>query len=324
MAALLRARARLFCTAVTALCLIMLGLYYLPSRYSPKSPSLPGPPAASSPIDSSTPPIPRQIWQIFFPPRGAAVLDKSSFYSTDWITQAPGYTYSLISDAAGASFIEETFPQRPEIGATYAALRNPALKSDFLRYLLLLARGGTYSDVDTKPVARLEDWLPASRRAAARLVVAVEYDEAQDAHPADFTYPVQFCQWTIAAAPNHTVLERMVDRALVGLADVAALQNTTLEGAAFSDFDVLNTTGPVAWTEVVFGMLREVDPGLESYADLARIREPRYFGDIVVLPLESFRADYLDDWGWTWLPRDHRGLVRHFFKGAWRLKPLWS
>ncbi|KAJ9156913.1 hypothetical protein NKR19_g4034 [Coniochaeta hoffmannii] len=42
---------------------------------------------------------------------------------------------------------------------TFRALINPALKSDLLRYLLLSARGGTYSDVDTKPLVPLDLWL---------------------------------------------------------------------------------------------------------------------------------------------------------------------
>jgi alpha 1,6-mannosyltransferase len=313
MVGLVRTRGRLLCTAVAVVCFIVLGFIYLPAGNAPKPTFLSQ--SATSASDIS---IPRHIWQIFFPPKGTSVLDKSFLYSDDWISMAPGYTYTLVGDAEAAAIIDQHFADRPEIAATYNALRNPALKSDFLRYLILLAKGGTYSDVDTKPLVPLDDWiLDTEHRAAARLVVAVEYDEAQHAVQG-FTYPVQFCQWTIAAAPDHAVLARMVDRALAGLRDVAANQSTALDGAAFSDFDVLNTTGPIAWTEVVFRALREADPSIESYADLAGIRSPRYYGDIVVLPLESFKADFLDDWGWTWLPRVHRGLVRHFFKGAWR------
>lgn len=265
-------------------------------------------------------PIPRLIWQIFFPPAGDSTIDKDLLHSNDWVSMAPHYTYTLVGDLEAAALIDNHFKHRPEIDLAYHALVNPALKSDFLRYLILLVRGGTYSDIDTKPVVRLEDWIPPERRSTARLIIAVEYDEAQDSHPDDFKYPVQFCQWTIAAAPNHTVLARMVDRALAGLHDLAAVQGTSLNGTVFLDFDILNTTGPVAWTEVVYRTLQEIDPTIAGYDDLARIRSPRYYGDIVVLPLESFRADYLDDWDLSWR-KDRKPLVRHFFKGGWKAKP---
>lgn len=316
----LRSRSHLLFLSLSAIVLVVFAFLYLNSDHLLRSPFTIYPQEQSVP---SNIPIPRRIWQIFFPPPGVPILEKSTLYSEDWMSLAPGYTYTMVTDVEAQHILNTSFAHRPEIPATYNALSNPALKSDFLRYLILLSRGGTYSDVDTKPVIRLEEWLSPERRETVRLIIAPEYDESQDPHPEDFIYPVQFCQWTIAAAPNHLVLDRMVNRALVGLSDVAVKQSTSLDKAVFSDFDVLNTTGPVAWTEVVFSVLKLVDPRITSLDDLAGIRSPRYFGDIVVLPLESFRADYLDDWGWMRWRQGHRGLVRHFFKGAWRETPLW-
>jgi alpha 1,6-mannosyltransferase len=152
--------------------------------------------------------------------------------------------------------------------------------------------------------------------------MAIEYDESIDPHPADFTYPVQFCQWTIAAAPKHPVFARMIDRVLTGLRDVASMQGMTLQKANISDYNVLNTTGPVAWTETVLSLLRETkgERRIENIQDVAGIREARYHGDVVILPLESFRADYLDDWGVS-MRKGRKALVRHFFKGAWKQNP---
>lgn len=82
---------------------------------------------------------------------------------------------------------------------------------------------------------------------------------------------------------------------LTSLQDVAGRQATTVDKAEFSNFGVMNTTGPVAWTEVVFQLLQETDGNLKGYKDVARIKEPRYFGGIAILLLVSFRAAYLDD-----------------------------
>ncbi|KAK3375557.1 nucleotide-diphospho-sugar transferase [Lasiosphaeria ovina] len=313
----LRNRPLLF-SSLSVLLLIVFSLLYLNLDQLIKRPPI-------VQLSYTNTPIPRQIWQIFFPPAGTTTLKTSTLYADDWISVAPGYTYTLVTDVEAQRLLNTTpsFAQRPEIAATYNALTNPALKSDFLRYLILLSRGGIYSDVDTKPIVRLEDWLPdPERRATARLIIAPEYDETQDPNLPDM-HPVQFCQWTIAAAPDHPVLERMVERALTGLRDVAARQGTSLDKVVVSGGETVKTTGPVAWTEVVFGVLQERDPSLTSYLDFAGIKAPRYYGDIVVLPAESFRADFFDESGLgAWWRKDHRALVRHFFRGAWRTVKL--
>jgi alpha 1,6-mannosyltransferase len=314
-------RRRFLTPAAAAFLLTIISFFYLlsPARSRPPL-TLPGQ-EASIPSDI---PIPRQIWQIFFPPPGATTLKKSTFFSVDWISMAPGYTYTLVTDSEAASIISTYYSDRPEIGATFHALANPALKSDFLRYLILAAKGGTYSDVDTKPLVPLESWLlPPSLRTSTRLVVALEYDETQDARTDQTAHEVQFCQWTISSAPGHPVLTRMVDRALADLRAAAASQGTDVAHAVFSDRDVLDTTGPVAWSENVFEVLRERDPSVKSWLDFTGLREPRYFGDIVVLPIESFRGDWRDDWG-TWFNwrKGRRALVRHYYNGAWRVVKL--
>ncbi|KAM7188411.1 initiation-specific alpha-1,6-mannosyltransferase [Rhypophila sp. PSN 637] len=266
-------------------------------------------------------PIPRQIWQIFFASPTLRTLDKTNLYSTRWVSMAPGYTYTLISDLEASTFIDNNFKSRPEIAKTYHALKNPALKSDFTRYLLLLARGGTYSDTDTKPIVPLEEWLAPEKRRDMHLVIAPEYDESQDPHPKDWMHPVQFCQWTISAAPGHPILERMVNRTINALHWVAAQQGVPLEKADISDFNVLNSTGPVAWTEVVLESLKEMDPNIKGFEDFYHVDRPRYYKDVAVLPLESFRADWMDEYGLSWR-KPRRALVRHYFKGAWRQIPL--
>ena len=304
--------------AIAALsCLIILHLFYVqlhPSKASQSALPFARPPASEVAI-------PRHIWQIFFAPPDARTIDKNDVYSSQWVSMAPGYTYTLVSDLAAAAFIDDHFKSRPEIAATYHALKNPALKSDFTRYLLLFAKGGTYSDFDTKPVVPLEEWLEPDKRRDTRLLIAPEYDESIDPHPKDFVHPVQFCQWTIAAAPGHPILERMINRTIASLNWVAAQQGKTLENAEISDFNVLNSTGPVAWTEVVFEWLKEVDPTIKDYTDFFQIDDPRYLRDVAILPLATFRADWLDDYHISWR-KNRKSLVRHYFKGAWRQIPL--
>jgi alpha 1,6-mannosyltransferase len=231
---------------------------------------------------------------------------------------APGYGYTLLGDADAAAFVDNGFASRPEIAATFHALRNPALKSDFLRYLLLWHRGGIYSDMDTRPLVAVGDWLPAEKRREIGLVVGLEWDVARDGIWDENTRDVQFCQWTIAAAPGHPVLEKMVNHTIAALHDVARQQGKALDQAEFSNLQILNSTGPAAWGDVVFEEIRARDPKVKELKDLTNLRSPRYVGDLVVLPVESFRAEPSDEWGLGRWRKNRRALVRHYYKGGWK------
>ncbi|KAK1835007.1 initiation-specific alpha-1,6-mannosyltransferase [Podospora conica] len=298
---------------VTFLALVTIKLFVLQHLLpTPIPPSGPRPPASEIPI-------PRQIWQIFFAPPEARALNKKFIFTSDWIAAAPGYSYALVEAQAASDFVDTSFPARPEIAATFHALRNPAVKSDFLRYLLLLERGGLYTDLDTQPLTPPEDWLPPHRRAAAHLILGLESDLAIDHGPNFPKEPVQFSQWTIAAAPHHPLLERMVNRTMDALREIATRQGVEIGDIVYTDKEVLDVSGPHGWSEAVIGYLKEVDPSIKDLGDFYGTEGPRYVKDTVVLPVESFRADYLCGWGLKWrLDATRRCLVRHWFTGAWR------
>ncbi len=57
------------------------------------------------------------------------------------------------------------------------ALPQPVLKADFFRYLILLARGGIYSDIDTTALKSAVEWVPSEvPRSTYGLVVGIEAD----------------------------------------------------------------------------------------------------------------------------------------------------
>lgn len=193
----------------------------------------------------------------------------------------------------------------------YTAMPRRVLRADFLRYLLLAMEGGVYSDTDTQLVRPMSDWVPAAFRQDTRLIVGLEADASPPVHGT--TYEVQFCQWTLASAPNHPTLWTMLDRILASV--------RTLPSGKLSDDDVLGITGPAAWTEVVFEHLNQVagtGVGKEriTWKTLTGMTEPRLYGDTLVLPIDGFA---------TGVPHSHAShsgseqtLVKHQFQGHWR------
>lgn len=288
------------------------------------------------PIGSS--PIPRKIWQIFstpsdFPASESYKIDPGALGdTTSWLALNPGYEYTLLGGASAEAFVAHHFADDPEILATYRALRNPGLKTDLLRYLALWAEGGVYSDLDTWALRPVDDWVPTPLRVGTggsrvvRAVVGVEFDQLGGDpwpgfgdEPSYMTHAVQFCQWTLAAAPGHPLLGAMAREAVRRVRGLAAARGTGLAGlgADVTGFEVVTTTGPAAWTDVVFEELRRADPGLGSLRELSNMTEPRLFGDILVLTVDGFGMGQPHSHATNDGTVPDAALVKHNFRHSW-------
>lgn len=196
---------------------------------------------------------------------------------------------------------------------------NVGMKSDLLRYLLLSAEGGVYTDTDTIALQPIDDWVPKDLRDKVAVIVGIEFDRQDGPAWADISHFVQFCQWTIAAAPGHPLFTNMVTRVLESLDKLVEEHGVPFtELKKLSSFEVMNSTGPAAWTDVVFAQLQEYDNTLTDYQNLSYMAEPTLYGDILVLPIDGFGMGQPHS-GSTkdgTIPPD--ALVRHLFNGAWR------
>lgn len=129
---------------------------------------------------------------------------------------------------------------------------------------------------------------------------------------------VQFCQWTIAAAPGHRLFTSMVQRAIDSLHDIVASHDTTLENLHASSFEVMNSTGPAAWTDAVFEQIQMVDPNITDLRNLSGMTEPRLYGDILVLPIDGFGMGQIHSNSTSDGTIPEAALIRHMFRGSWR------
>ncbi|KAH6655644.1 hypothetical protein BKA67DRAFT_244661 [Truncatella angustata] len=268
--------------------------------------------------------IPRKIWHILFPNNGA-VTDQQVSFLGDWVKSAPGYTYTLLGAGGGTALVRHHYGAASDELRVFEQLTNPALKSDLLRYLILAAEGGYYGDVDTQPLVPLEDWVaPPGLRARARLIIAPEADgflDQQSGHRGRGDGGLlQFGQWAIAAAPGHPVLTRMVSRCLAKLHALAEEEGTTLDKVHPDNIGVLNTTGPIQWTDVIWEHLYDVgeEAGVRGKADLGRLFEPKLVGDVLVLPITAFRAPTVDEVAYFEGKEGDRRLLAHHMLGTWR------
>lgn len=211
------------------------------------------------------------------------------------------------------------FGSNSRLVEAYEQMPNVGMKSDLLRYLILAAEGGVYTDTDTVALRPIDEWVPEKYRDRAAVVVGIEFDRRDGPGWTDISHWVQFCQWTIAASPGHPVFGKMVDRILASLDDLVAAHGVPIGKLGKLDsFEVMNSTGPAAFTDVVFAQLQEYDPSLSDTKDLSYMEEPKLIGDILVLSIDGFgmgqpHSQSTSDGS---IPED--ALVRHLFNGAWR------
>ncbi|KAJ7279099.1 nucleotide-diphospho-sugar transferase [Mycena rebaudengoi] len=260
--------------------------------------------ASQFPYDANAA-LPAHIWQTCKTP------PSSSDAVTSWSLLNPGFTHHVLTDAAASALVHALYAAVPHVVEAYDALPLPILKADFFRYLVLLAQGGTYSDIDTTALKPLREWLPRagqaevennsnSNSATVGLVVGVEADGGKVPNwRAYFTRRVQFCQWTIQAKVGHPVL-----RAVVANITREALRrkNTTWaaavgkegEGAwALEADEIMELTGPAVWTDVVYAYFNDAryfghgGSGV-TWANFTGLEEGRRVGDTLVLPIASF------------------------------------
>jgi len=268
--------------------------------------------------------LPPKIWQISLPKKPDephhAVNPESLQDTVTWLAMNPDYAYSLVDAPGGEAFVRKHFPHDPRILDAYLRMPNVGMRSDLLRYLILYVEGGVYTDTDTVALKPVDRWIKDEFRDKAQAVVGIEFDRLDGGSWADINHWVQFCQWTIAAAPGHPLFMRMVERVLGSLDDLSNQHQVPIEHLKPTSFEVMNSTGPAAWTDVVFDTLRELEPQLNmtDTKDLSGMKGPTMFGDVLVLTINGFGMgqDHSNSANDGTTPED--ALVKHLFRGSWR------
>lgn len=239
--------------------------------------------------------FPAYIWQTWkYDPSSFWFIDDLRAPEASWTELHPGFVHQVITDDTQRHLIKYYFASVPEVVEAYEALPLAVLKADLFRYLVLLARGGIYSDIDTTALQPASEWLPQELdQSTVGLVVGIEADPDREDWHEWYSRRIQFCQWTIQAKPGHPVL-----RDIVAYITEEALRMKKLGVLKSKKMDktVVEFTGPAAWTDAVFRYLNnpeyfKIDPETSrnvTYEDFTGQEDRRKVGDVVVLPITSF------------------------------------
>ncbi|KAL8827189.1 MAG: hypothetical protein Q9191_003340 [Dirinaria sp. TL-2023a] len=280
-------------------------------------------PGTAAPEDLSNPnaqqnissEFPRRIWQTA--KTGPLALEQNAQGAVrSWLDMNQEHRYELITDGGTASYVQEHFSHKPELLHDFLSLQDGLLRADLLRYLLLFAEGGTYTDVDTICLKTISQWVPEEIKSKVNLVFGVEGDSLGGGLIPGFTYPVQFASWTFLAKPRHMIMGMIIDRVLHQLRGLAKAQNTTIGHIEASYMDVMDTTGPGVFADSIYHGLSLITGTNVTSSNLTGMTEPRLFGDVLILPVTAFGAGLAhSNAGPT---TDEHALVQHIFAGSWK------
>ncbi|CCH41178.1 Initiation-specific alpha-1,6-mannosyltransferase [Wickerhamomyces ciferrii] len=291
-------------------------------------------------------PFPKIIWQTWKVPLTSADF-KSSFrrYTIQWKEQNPDYLYNVIPDSAAHELINNLYQTIPKIIHAYNILPKTILKADFFRYLILFARGGVYSDIDTVGLKPIDSWVSQNNTIFdkvnnAGVVIGIEADPDRPDWNDYYARRIQFCQWTIQAKQGHPMLGELIAKITeITLAKEKDGSLNKIKGKDAGD-DIMNWTGPGIFTDEVFKYLNEVisldqsvsiinktpeneyNKGLNIFQDgvdwkfFTLTKKPIVLDDVLVLPITGFSPG-VGHMGSKSITHES-AYVRHMFEGSWK------
>lgn len=234
-----------------------------------------------------------------------------------WAVKNPGFVHELFNDDTSSAIIHHLYVLIPEIVEAYEVLPSIILKMDFFRYLILLARGGIYADVDTLPLQPVPNWIPENVSPnEIGMIIGIESDPDTPDWRKTYARRLQFCQWVIQAKPGHPILREIV----------AKITELTLQKKKQGDLeindnlDIMKWTGAGIWTDVIFTYFNDyVQSGIYSkitWKDFTKLEVPKLISDVLVLPITSFSPG-IGTMGAK--DEDHPlAFVKHYFENIWK------
>ncbi|ORY59153.1 uncharacterized protein BCR38DRAFT_445730 [Pseudomassariella vexata] len=253
--------------------------------------------------------IPQKIWYKLGP---SGLTNQTREWTSTCIDANPHYKVSFMTDDEGDTYVRRTFASRPDIVDSYLGLTIPILKADLLRYLLLYAEGGIWSDLDVSCEGTpIDEWIPVQFKSKTGLVVGWEFDVGWGDN-----FIRQFNSWTIMAQPGLPHVAMVIDDILQGLRDKMAEHNVTLAELRLSMVgDVVHLTGPIRFTMSVLKSLESTINGTVDIVHFSNLREPKLVGDVLVMPGYAFAASSN-----KYESNEVLGppLVTHHYAGTWK------
>jgi mannosyltransferase OCH1-like enzyme len=239
--------------------------------------------------------FPGKIWQTW-------KVDPLSFEERDlnrvrsWISKNPGHRYEVLTDGNDIQYVETRYGpaglNRPDIVYMYRSVTAKIVRADILRYLVMYAEGGVYTDIDVEAIKPISKFIP--ERYSGRdidMVIGIEIDQPEFANHAILgTKCKSFCQWTFMCKPGLPVMLKLVERIMAWLTDVANKQNVPISEIKLDFDDIIAGTGPSAFTGAILDDISSRVGHKVTWDTFHNLAESKLLAGVLVLTVEAFAA----------------------------------
>ncbi|OQD88750.1 hypothetical protein PENANT_c003G10403 [Penicillium antarcticum] len=255
--------------------------------------------------------IPDKVWHSA---KTDSISENQRQWVNSWSSSTPECRQELLTDRSGEAFVRAYYQEtRPDIVEVIETLSIPILRADLLRYLIVLAEGGYWSDLDVTLDKPLSDWVPSEYKGRnIDMIVGLEFDFAYRGPEAEVAS--QFCNWVFAAQPSSRNLLVVVNAVINKLKEIATANHVSIAGITLEMFkDVVNVTGPKIMTIALLESLGQLLNRTVDDRDFSGIKHPKLVGDVLIMPGVSFAAAQ------NGFPTDQGdALVTHHYEGSWK------
>ena len=209
-----------------------------------------------------------------------------------WQERNPHYRYELLTDSGAESYVRHHFADDALILDTFLNLTDNILRADFMRYLVLAAEGGVYADLDVVCQEPIDTWIPPAFQGKAGVVVGVENDRLPVDADKDLYYDYRkyiwgINNWTFMCKAGHPFMRFVAESVARNLLEMARKQYRTLETMKLSYKEVIDSTGPRAFTDALDAYVTRVTGKKFTHKDVTMLEEPKLIDDILILPIRA-------------------------------------
>ncbi|KAJ5542516.1 CAZyme family GT32 [Penicillium sp. DV-2018c] len=285
------------------------GLPSLPSETTLTVTRDPAPAVSTNGTYSYT--LPDKVWH-------SAKFDNITQNQREWIgswtRKNPSIRQELLTDRSAEAFVRAHFYKtRPDIVEVYEALQIPILRADLFRYLVVVAEGGIWGDLDVSCEKEVTEWVPNEfHNQKIDMIVGLEFDFEWRGPGTDVAS--QFCNWVFVGRQSSRNLQIVVDFVIKKLKEIARENAVGIEGITLDMIsDVVDVTGPKMMTVAVLESLGQLLNRTVDDRDFSGIKQPKLVGDVLIMPGVSFAALQNGN------PTDQGdALVSHHYEGSWK------
>lgn len=202
-----------------------------------------------------------------------------------WTQKNPSLRQELLTDHSGETFVQARFHNtRPDIVEVYEAIPIPILRADLLRYLIIFAEGGIWSDLDVTCDKEIVAWIPLEyQHQEIDMVVGLEFDFEWRGPGTQVAS--QFCNWVFMARPFSRNLKVIIDSVIDKVKEIAHTNNVPIEGITLDMLpDVVDVTGPKIMTIAILKALGHLLARTVDDRDFSGIKQPKLVGDVLIMP----------------------------------------